>query len=694
MRRQTPSGSGQLGAVLRRMAGAATEDRELVRLVEAVLDQVMAELAARSVSLSLADDASQTLHLARSRALPSDVARRLAEVSFSASVLAARAASSRQVQLVEDVEALPESAPDREVAALTAAGSMLAIPLLASGKTVGVLVATRAQPGGFASAELATLRGLADILAAVIGEACAGERRLRTRVESISHACTAISEALTVFPVDLRSVLQTIAEQARTVASAQYAALGIGTDPAVPFAPWVFSGMPPEVAEAIGHFPRPIATLGAVARTGQVVRVPDVHRHPAFVGFPAHHPAITSFLGVPVRYRGRSVGNLYLGNKLGAEEFTEEDRWAIELLATNAGVALHRARLQFILESAPNSMILVEADTGHLMANPQAGQLFGRALAPEAGPGQLVGQVCYPDGRPLTLEELPSSQVLRGRTVQGEELLVVRPDGGRIPVLASAAPVRVPWAMEHADVVMTFQDVSALKELEQLRQEWTSIVAHDLRQPITLIVGYAGALRRVAERPDRPEQERKAVEHIRAAAGNLNRMIGDLLDASSIEARRLKLERRAVDLPGLVQTVVERMAEITEGHAVRMAIEEDLPCVEADPGRLEQVLGNLLSNAAKYGYPGTEIQVEVVGGDGEVQVSVTNQGPGIAPEELAHIFSRFHRAASAKTRGVGGLGLGLYISKGLVEAHGGRIWAESTPGQTTTFHFTLPSAAQ
>lgn len=144
-------------------------------------------------------------------------------------------------------------------------------------------------------------------------------------------------------------------------------------------------------------------------------------------------------------------------------------------------------------------------------------------------------------------------------------------------------------------------------------------------------------------------------------------------------------------LPKLIEDVVERTAEITAGHPVRTAFRKDVPPVEADPGRLEQVLGNLLSNAAKYSHPDTEILVEAERqGDG-VLLRVTNHGPGIEPENLERIFSRFHRTESALRGDAPGLGLGLYITRGLVVAHGGRIWVESKPGESTTFCVRLPA---
>jgi PAS domain S-box-containing protein len=525
----------------------------------------------------------------------------------------------------------------------------------------------------------------------------------RDRHEAISRAIESISKALSVRPVDLRTVLQTVVEQARAVAGAQYAALGIVVDPNRSFEPWVYSGLPLEEAAAIGRYPRPVGLLGAVPREGKTIRLREVEKDPRFRGWPPHHPEMTSFMGVPINYRGSSVGNLYLTNKVGAEEFSDEDQWAVELLAAYAGVALQvaridelratvdaeRARLQAILESAPNGILYVEAETGRLLANAAAAKLLGRTFDAQAGPAQLEGCCLRPDGRPLGPEEMPTSRALRGETLRAEEHLVKPPEGNPIPVLVSAGPVRGP-AGDIIGAVAAFEDITPIRELEELREEWASLIAHDLRQPVTVITSYVDILRRLHEKPGVPEAEVKALEHIGAAVVSLNRMIGELLDVSRLEAGRVPMELQAVDLPDLVRAVVERSAGITAGHPVELRVQGEIPRVWVDPSRIEQVLANLLSNAAKYSFPESPIEVGLRGRDGDVLVSVSNQGRGIPPEEQPLIFSRFHRARAAEAARIPGLGLGLYISKALVEAHGGRIWVESVPDRTTTFYFTLP----
>jgi PAS domain S-box-containing protein len=351
-------------------------------------------------------------------------------------------------------------------------------------------------------------------------------------------------------------------------------------------------------------------------------------------------------------------------------------------------LAAERSRLRTVIERAPAGIILYQGTRGErVVANRRAEELFGRQIRPEGGVSQYIGQIFHPDGRPFTFEELVSVRALHGEAVVGEEGSIRQPTGREVNAIVSAAPIRDSEG-KLIGAVVVFEDISRIRELEREREEWTSVIAHDLRQPVTVIDGYARLLARDAEQY--PPEVRTRIEHILASVTQLNRMIADLLDVSRIDARRLMLDCRPVDFPALVRAVVERTATLTAGHPVRVTVAGAIPPLEIDSGRIEEVLGNLLSNAAKYGYPNTDIVVDVERRDADVEVAVTNQGQGIAPEELPKLFQCFYRTPQARAAGVAGVGLGLYITKGLVEAHGGRIWAESSPGQMTTFHFTLP----
>ncbi len=351
-------------------------------------------------------------------------------------------------------------------------------------------------------------------------------------------------------------------------------------------------------------------------------------------------------------------------------------------------VESERFWLRTVIDRSPVGIILVEGSHGErVIANRRAEEMFGRPLPQEGGIEQYLGQIYHPDGTPLSRSELATERALHGVPAVVEEEVLRQPSGREVRARVSSVPIRVPGRILGAVVIL--EDITEIRELEQQREEWTWIIAHDLRQPITIITGYADLLaKRLAGRGN-PEEQR-TIEHVLTSARNLNKMISDLLDISRISARQLVLERRTVDLPALVRGAVERAGSITGDRPVTVTVSSEIPPVNVDPARIEQVLDNLLVNAVKYGYPGTEIRIDVTRRLGEAIVSVTNHGDGIAPAELPRLFSRFYRTSEARAGRKEGLGLGLYISRGLIEAHGGRIWAESTPGQTTTFSLALP----
>jgi len=177
------------------------------------------------------------------------------------------------------------------------------------------------------------------------------------------------------------------------------------------------------------------------------------------------------------------------------------------------------------------------------------------------------------------------------------------------------------------------------------------------------------------------------VRFLRTSARRMSLMIQDLADSARLEAGQMRLETRPVDLDRMVSDLLTQLTGAMDVGRIKVNIPTRLPYVNADPNRLERILINLITNALKYSRPGTDVSILAKPVDGEVVTSVTDQGQGIAPEDLPHIFERFYRAKG--TRRGDGLGLGLYITKGLVEAHGGRIWVESELGKGSTFHFSL-----
>ncbi|HYG67364.1 MAG TPA: histidine kinase dimerization/phospho-acceptor domain-containing protein, partial [Anaeromyxobacteraceae bacterium] len=421
-----------------------------------------------------------------------------------------------------------------------------------------------------------------------------------------------------------------IVDEARAVTGARYAALGIGVDPNRQFHPWVFSGIDRETADRIGRYPRPVGMLGAVLDVERPIRMPDLTKDPRAVGFPPGHPEMRSFLGMPIRYRGASIGHLYLTEKRDADEFTAEDVEAVEVLAAQAAIAYEHARLyervdeerrrlKAVLEGSPLAVLYIEKESQLVYANPTAQAFFGVAEN-EPSRESYLGKLGRADGSVLTLEGLPSTRALGGETVLGFDAVVHRPNGAEVPVLINAAPV----ADSHGAVlgaVIIFQNLEPLK-LERLREEFISVVAHDLRAPIAVISGFAELLERSMRGDSVPDGDRKAIDNIRTSARRLNRMVEDLLDVSRIEARRLRIEPREIEFGDLVREVGERVKALLGDHPLRVVGSDAPLLVSADAARLEQVLTNLLTNAAKYSPDGSPIDLSVERRGDEAVVSV------------------------------------------------------------------------
>lgn len=524
------------------------------------------------------------------------------------------------------------------------------------------------------------------------------QRRLRLQVEAVARASLAVSEAVAGHAAtSVQQVLDTIVQHAQRLTSAELAAVGVGTEPGRPFDAFAFAGLKPEQAARIGVPPSPGGVLRLVPERDAPLRLDDVRQHPLYRGVPAHHPELRTFLGVPVRFRGRAVGHLSLANKEGGGPFTEQDERLVEMLAARVGVAIETARLyaseglgrawlQAVVDQLPEGIILLDAQGRVTTENRAALGLAGAEPRPRDRLGNLVRlELLRPSGEPLPSDELPNLRALaQGEVSHGRELLARCADGRLVPLLVSAAPVRgADGAL--AGATMVLQDVTKLKELEALREEWASLVAHDLQQPVNAIVlrsdlllvhGALGA------------KQQEDVRHIRASAVQLSRMVGDLLDASQLDTHRMQLTLERHELGALVREVVSRNPDAAP--RVRLTTVDRPLYVRADAGRLEQVLTNLLSNALKYGQPGTEIAVELTAAGAEAELTVANRGAGIPAEELPFVFERHVRTRAAKKGGARGSGLGLHIARGLVEAHGGRIWATSVPGETTTFRVRVP----
>jgi two-component system, OmpR family, phosphate regulon sensor histidine kinase PhoR len=245
-------------------------------------------------------------------------------------------------------------------------------------------------------------------------------------------------------------------------------------------------------------------------------------------------------------------------------------------------------------------------------------------------------------------------------------------------------------AGEREGTILVFHDLTRLKQLERTREEFVANVSHELRTPLSLIKGYVETLLDGASK--NPEVSEHFLQIIARNAERLDLLIQDLLTISALESGRVQLKLQPVQLHAIADKVVADLKSRADSRSITLRNELPDLTVNADEGRLEQVLANLVDNAIKYGRPQGNV---VLGGNNvgteKIEIFVRDDGPGIPTESLDRVFERFYRVDKARSRDAGGTGLGLSIVKHIVQNHGGEVWAKSEPGKGATFFFTLPA---
>jgi signal transduction histidine kinase len=315
----------------------------------------------------------------------------------------------------------------------------------------------------------------------------------------------------------------------------------------------------------------------------------------------------------------------------------------------------------------------------------------------EVGPGEsrnLVDVIAmlkprYPDGQPIKREDLAISRALRGQVVRGMEEVVhdYRLQRDRY-LLVSAAPVRDAEG-NFRGTVQVLSDITRLKELDLLKDQFITVAAHEIKTPVTAIKGFAQTLAR-APGACAPKYH-KALETMVQQSDRIDALVRDFLDVSRMRWGQVKLTLEPIDLAALVREVVARKAAAAPRHPM-VVTRADTVRVMGDRDRLSQVMESLLDNAVKFSPGGGEVMVDLRREEGRVVVSVQDHGVGIPKDRQEHLFERFYRAHIGTPYDYGGLGVGLYISREIVRQHGGDIWFESEEGKGSTFHFSLPLA--
>ena len=523
---------------------------------------------------------------------------------------------------------------------------------------------------------------------------------LRARIAQLSAACLRIGSSL-----DLDTVLGEIAGSARALTGARYAAIATIDGTGVP-QDFVTSGFTEEEHRAMAEWTDGPRLFEHFRDLNGPLRIADVPGHVRALGFSPDLLPWGTFQGTPMRHRGRHVGNFYLVEKEGGAAFTDDDEEILVLFGAQAAAAIAnaqayraeqraRADLEALVETSPVGVAVFDAATGRLVSfNREARRIVETLHAPDRRPEELLSILTLrrADGREIALAEYPIAQALgSGETVRAEEIVLSTPDGRSVTTLINATPIPSPDGSV-GSVVVTLQDLAPLEELDRMRSEFLGMVSHELRTPLAAIKGSTaavlGGVRNFA-----PAETRAFLRVVDEQADRMIGLVADLLDAGCIDAGTLSIAPEPTEVAALVEAA--RTAFLSGGgrHAVQIDLPPDLPRAMADRQRIVQVLNNLLANAARSSPDSSPIRIAAECDGIHATISVTDGGRGIAPGQLAQLF-RKHSVAAGSGGGVRGSGLGLAICKGLVEAHGGRIRAESGgPGQGARFTFTLPLAA-
>ena len=529
---------------------------------------------------------------------------------------------------------------------------------------------------------------------------------LRERLSRLSEASLHITEDL-----DLDAVLQGVLDGARSLTGARMGGVTI-LDDSGQLQDFITSGLTDEDHQRFVNLPGGPEFFAYLSSLPEPLRLADFSAHTTALGLPEIGPPlgpVGSFLGAPIRLRGVRAGNLYLSDKEGGGEFTQDDEETLAMFASQAAMAIANARrhreeqrarayLETLIDTSPVGVVVFNAGTGVPVSLNREGRRLVDGLT---NPGQTAEQLLdvltfrRADGREISLREFPLAEALStGETVRAEEIVIGVPDGRSVSVLLNATAIRSEEGQVES-VVVTLQDMTALEELDRLRAEFLGMVSHELRAPLTSIKGSAATVLGSSADLD-PAVVRQFFRIIEEQADHMHDLVADLLDVARIETGTLPVTPEPAEVAVLVDRARSTFTSAGGRNNLAIDIPPDLPLVMADRRRIVQVVGNLLSNAAKHSSESSVIRISAVREDVHVAVSVADEGRGIPSERLPYLFRKFTRSDGDDLgSGVAGSGLGLAICKGIVEAHGGRIWAESEgPGMGARFTFTIPTVEE
>ena len=524
----------------------------------------------------------------------------------------------------------------------------------------------------------------------------------RDRTSRLSAAILRINASL-----DLGTVLHEAVASACALTGARFGAI-VTIDDAGQVQNFVTSGLTDDEHRQLEAWSDGLRVFEHFRDLQTPLRLGDLPAYVRALGFSADLMRSKTLQATPMRHRGVHVGNFFLAEKEAGAEFTGADEEILVLFASQAATAIANARthraeqraradLEALVDTSPVGVVVFDAKTGTSTFNREAKRIVKGLLMPGRSLEELLEVLTFrfADGREVALDELPLAQALsNAEPARAEEIELSVPDGRSVTTLINATPIRAEDGTVES-LVVTMQDLAPLEELERQRAEFLSMVSHELRAPLTSIKGSSATVLGADPVPV-PAEMLQFFRIIDQQADHMRGLISDLLDAGHIATGTLSVAPEPAEVAVLVDRARSTFLSGGGRQPLRIDLPPDLPRVLADEQRTVQVLNNLFSNASRHSAESSPIEVEAVRDGVHVAISVSDKGQGVAPHLLPKLFRKYAGGAGGDAGSRDrGYGLGLAICKGLVEAHGGRIRAESAgAGRGTRFTFTLPIAEE
>ena len=485
---------------------------------------------------------------------------------------------------------------------------------------------------------------------------------LQERLSQLSAASLRINQSL-----DFDAVLQGVLDSARTLTGARYAVFTL-LDGSGRIQDFLSSGFTTDETERLWGVPQGQQFFDYLNAFPEPLIVPDLFGHLRSAGIAEFQTPIASdlilpFLSAPVIHRDERVGNLFLAREDHGKEFTRDDQEILEMFASQAALVIanalryrdeQRARsdLEALINTSPVGVVVFDASTGHpIMFNQESGRIVSALVSADRPVEQLLKTMTVQraDGREISLQEVSLPEAFSaGETVRAEEVVFRIPDGPSLTTLINATPVRSD-AGDIETYVVTLQDMSSQQDLERMRAEFLAMVSHELRTPLAAVKGSVATLLE-HDRSLAPAEARQFYQIINDQSERMRALITDLLDVARIQTGTLPVSQEPTDLETLVAEAANTFRISGHTHNLQVSIPQDLPWVMADRPRINQVLGNLLLNAARNSPETSTITVSAASGESHVSVSVSDNGKGIHAENLPHLFRKFTSFDRGRTR--------------------------------------------